>query len=91
MVLWVPWLPSLGLAMKGRQAGVPTVPQIPLLCWLLFLNSCLFALQSSVQVMRTEHTLFTVIEGFAIEIDNPSWERHAMLPSPDTQSQLLAP
>lgn len=40
--------------------------------------------------MGAEHILSTVTVGLVTESDNPSWDRHEMLPFPDTQCMLLS-
>lgn len=88
MVLWTPGLPSLGPGCQGEASrGTNYTYPTPFLSYgslSLTAVSLLYKILP-VKVMRTEHTLFTVIVGFAAEIDNPSWERHEMLSSLDTQ------
>lgn len=79
-----PWLP------RGGKQKYPSYPK-PLLYGGSFSLTALCPKKIlPVQVMRTEHTLFAVIVGFAIETDNPSWERHVMLPSSDTARTALS-
>ena len=40
--------------------------------------------------MGAEHTLSTVTVGLVSESDNPSWDRHEVLPFPDTRCTLLS-
>lgn len=77
VVLWTPGLPSLGPGPRGGKQGHQLYPKPFLYDGSLSLTavSSLYKILP-IKVMRTEHALFTVIVGFAVEIDNPSWERY---------------